>query len=205
MLSRSSEDEILQLTRLSQKDAHKPMTPAAVRDEIRRNAGHAIANFTRGEGVPYTEVLLDVANALKVSNVSTLGAITSKGVTLAEMDARLLLKQMDSLIAARWRLNVAKDVFAVEKAVLAKFMADAYALMTPEQKSEVDKKVLELTSGLAGSGLRGLSASAAFMAVANAGGFATYMSMSSVISALSFGTAAFGVYTAVSSVLSIFL
>jgi len=205
VLSHASEDELLQLTRLFQKDAVKPMTPAAIRDEICRNAGHAIANWTRGEGVPYTEALHDVAKSLKVSDVSNLGEMTSEGVSLAEMDARLLLKKVDSVIAARWRLNVAKEVLAVEKAVLAKFMADAYARMTPEQKAEVDKKVLELTSDLAGSGLKGLSASAAFMAIANAGGFATYMLMSSVISALSLGTAAFGVYTTASSVLSIFL
>ena len=205
VLALANDDELLQLSRLFKKDVVKPMVPAILRDEICRNGGHGLANWVRGEGVAYTEVLHDVAAALKVDCPSSLATITSEGVSLAEMDVRLLLTQVDHLIASRWRVHVLKDIHAVEKAVLAKFMADAYAQMTPEQKAEVDKKVQELTVGLAGSGIKGLSASAAFLAMANAGGFATYMLMSSVISALSLGTAAFGVYTAASTLLSVFL
>jgi uncharacterized protein YaaW (UPF0174 family) len=192
----------MQLTKLFHKDASSVRSVSELMDDVCKNGGHAIANWSRGEGVPYSELLYDVAKKLKVSGLREWSEVTHEGLTIAEMDQRWSLGQVDQANAARWKAELKKYVVATERGILGTFMADAYARMTPQQKAEIDKKLEQLYGQDSTKGLKHLSASAAILAIAHGGGFATYMLMSSVISTLSLGAAGFSVYTAASTLLS---
>ena len=60
--------------------------------------------------------------------------------------------------------------------------------LTPEQQAQVQKQVMQQAATVGDTSYKGLAASAAVVAAAKAGGFGTYMLMSSVLSTVSTGT-----------------
>ena len=170
-----------------------------------RNGGHGVANFFRGQGVSYIEVLRDTANILKIKGTASISAVTNQGVSLAEIDARVLLEWIDPGVQITWRTHLDNFILDTEKAILSKVAVDIYSQMSQTQKSVVDKKVLEMAQTIPGKNLSGLGTASALVALGNLGGFATYTLMSSIISSLTFGTVGFGAYTFASSALSLAL
>lgn len=88
-----------------------------------------------------------------------------------------------------------------EVQIIAKILEITYEKMSEEDKEKFDKSVQEVASQY-GKSTKGLVGVAGLMVVANMGGFATYTLMSSLLSALSFGSLGFGAYTTASSLLS---
>jgi uncharacterized protein YaaW (UPF0174 family) len=205
VLSRATADERLAMTKVFDADARVAQSPEELTDTICSAGGHAIANWLRSQGVPYTELLHDVAKTLKVEGVQARTEVTRTGSTVGEMDERALNSAIDAKVVSTWRWSLDEYIHRHEQEILKKFMADSYERMSPAQRAEVDRKLAELAKQLPGSGAKGLTGSAALLAVANAGGFATYMLMSTVISTLSVGTAAFAVYTTASSILHVLI
>lgn len=205
VLSRASNDELLALTRIFNEKAQVPKSSKDLTAEICMAGGHAVANWLRSQGVAYSELLHDVASMLKVDGVEPLDEVTASGLSVADMDKRAFSAAVTANVTRTWHCPLDNYMLHHEQAIVRKFMADSYQRMTPAQRAEVDRKVHEIAETLLGSGIKGLSASAAFLVVANAGGFATYMLMSTVISTLTVGIASFGVYTAAASVLHVLL
>lgn len=205
VLPLATPEELLAMTRVFDAEARAARSPEKLTADICAAGGHAIGNWIRSQGVAYIELLHDVAGMLKVQGVQPLKAITATGLTVGEMDERALSDAIDATVVSTWRWSLDEYMRRHEQEILKKFIADSYERMSPAQRAEVDQKVAELAKQLPGSGIKGLTSSAAFLVVANAGGFATYMLMSTVISTLSVGIAGFGVYTAAASILHVLL
>lgn len=201
----ASPDELLAMTQVFEPEARIAQSAERLTATICAAGGHAVGNWIRSQGVPYTELVHDVAKTLKVGGVQPLKALTMTGLTISEMDERALSALVDSSVVRTWHWPLDDYMLRHEHEILKKFMVDSYQRMSPTQRAEVDRKVAELAKELPGSGIAGLTSSAAFLVVANAGGFATYMLMSSVISTLTVGLAGFGVYTAAASILHVLL
>ena len=202
-LATTTPEDGLALTRIFDEDAASAMTPPKLAAAISGAGGHSIANVLRGgQGVSYCEVLHDVANSVGVPNVEPLDAITTAGVTVNEMDRRMS-GGVAVEVAHNWRHRLDGYISRCERAVLDRVLADSYKRLSTEQRSEIDRRVSEIANTLPDRGIANLAGPAAFIAVANAGGFATYMLMSSVISVATLGAASFGAYTAASSILHV--
>lgn len=163
-----------------------------------------VSNWFRNQGIPYSELLYDVAGHLKISAIEPLDKLTTSGLTIAEMDKRAMQGIVSPDVSRSWREPLNRYILGLEQEILKKFMSDSYGNMSAAERMRIDEQVAELGKTLPGTGVLGLSGAAAFMVVANAGGFATYILMSSVISALTVG-AGFGLYTAAASTLNVLL
>jgi uncharacterized protein YaaW (UPF0174 family) len=202
LLENASDEDKLALTRVFDESAATAYPHGKLVTEISEAGGHSVVNVLRGEGVSYCEILHDIAESLKVKDVESLNELTATGLTIQEMDRRIN-KVGNVDVVWSWRNRIDAYVARHEQAIANCFFADCYKRMSAEQRIEIDRRVQEIASTLPDKGIATMAAPAAFLAVANAGGFATYMLMSSVISAATMGAAGFGVYTAASSVLHV--
>lgn len=205
VLKKAAPEELLTITRIFNEKAETPLTLNHLADEILKAGGNSIANKLRGHGVPYAELLFDTAKTLKIDDSQSLNSLTSTGVSVDEMDRRIFNPVVSSDVTATWKSALEAYLVRKEKEIISKFIEDAYSRMSPEQRQDIDSQVQKLAEQLPGKNLKGLGSSAALLLVANAGGFATYMLMSTVISTLTLGAASFTVYTAASTALSVVL
>lgn len=205
VLGHASQDERLAITQIYTPLAKSALSSKELTSSICEGGGHAVGNWLRSQGVPYSELLHDVAEMLKVDDLQSLKAITSTGLTAAEMDARALNPVLASDAASNCKWQVESYVQRHEQAVLRKFAEDAYRQMSDKQRIQVDKQVRELAGKTPGISMGGLGTSAAFLAAAGVSGFAPYLLLSTVISTVTGGIAGFGVYTAASSALHMLL
>src|SRR5664280_1808646 len=154
VLSLATNDELLTLTRVFDSKATSEVGAVELTSKISAAGGHAVSNWLRSHGVPYTEVLHDVAKTLKVAEVEPLDAITSSGLTIAEMERR----ESDPIVSAdvmrSWRPHISAYVLRREQSVLRKFMTDTYERMSPSQKADVDRKVADIARELPGTGVK---------------------------------------------------
>lgn len=205
VLAKANPEERLALTKALDPKADRSLEPRLLADLVCRNGGHGVANFFRGQGVPYSEVLGDTANILKIAGTPSISTVTNQGVSLAEIDARALVEWLDPIVHITWRTHLDNFILDTEKAILSKVAVDIYSQLSQTQKGIVDKKVQEMAQIIPGKNLSGIGTASALVALGNLGGFATYTLMSSIISSLTFGTVGFGAYTFASSALSLAL
>lgn len=172
---------------------------------ICRAAGHSAFNFLRaGSGIPYCELLFDAAKSINVEGIRSPYSSAHEGQCLVHLDRHSSKAAQD--ISASRRLSIVHDYVAtLERALLAKLMVVVYEAASERQRAIIDAKVAEFVGSAGGKGLQGLSTSAVLLAVGNLGGFTTYTLMSTVLSAVSFGTLNFGAYVFASSMLSVVL
>lgn len=204
-LELANDKELLIITNIFDEKAKTPLPASQLVDEILRAGGNSFANTFRGHGVPYAELLHDTAEALKIEDLQALDSLTITGLTIQEMDQRLLNPSIAPEVTRVWRKALEDHVLKTERGIILKFIDDAYKRMTPEQREKVDRQVMEVAAKLPGKDFKGIGSSAGLLLVANAGGFATYMMLSTVISTLTGGLASFGIYTAASTALSVVL
>ncbi|WP_354328744.1 hypothetical protein [Undibacterium sp. GrIS 1.2] len=204
-MSKITDDERLELSRIFNVEMKLPDKPEQLAEKICSSGGHAIGNWLRNQGLPYAELIFDVATSLKIENIVSPKNITSYGLSISEMDSRAYNNVVNSEIAKSWQIPLNAYIQHHEQEILKKFLMDTYQRMTPEQKREVDRKVQEIAKELPGANIGGLTTSAALMTLASVGGFAPYILLSTVISTVTAGLAGFGVYTAASSMLHLLL
>lgn len=205
VLIHASSDELLTITQIYAPSVKSALSLKDLTSSICEGGGHTVGNWLRSQGVPYSELLHDVAEILKVDGLQPLKAITSTGLTAAEMDARALNPVLSPDAASNCKWQVEAYVEHHERAVLKKFAEAAYRQMSDEQRIQVDKQVRELARKTPGISMGGLGASAALLAAAGVSGFAPYLLLSTIISTVTGGIAGFGVYTAASSALHMLL
>jgi uncharacterized protein YaaW (UPF0174 family) len=205
VLSRATAEELLAVTRIFNPEASSAGTPKSLAATICGAGGSSMGNLLRSQGVPYTELLHDVAELLKVGTLQSLKIIRSSGLTVAEMDARVLNPIVANEVSSNCKGQLEAYVQHHEREVLNKFAQDAYQRMSAEQRLEVDKQIRELAKKTPGFSMAGIGTSAALLAAASVSGFAPYLLLSTVISTVSGGAAIFGVYTAASSALHLLL
>ena len=144
VLSGANSEELLAVTRIFSPEAKSAESPKALAATVCEAGGHTVGNWLRNQGVPYTELLHDVAELLKVGALQPLKTITSSGLTVAEMDARALNPVLAKDVASNCKWQLEAYVHHHEREVLNKFTQDAYQRMSAEQRLEVDKQLREL-------------------------------------------------------------
>jgi uncharacterized protein YaaW (UPF0174 family) len=204
-LKKAAPDELLAITQLFVAEAKSPKLPEELMASICSAGGHSVANWLRSQGVPYSEVLHDVAKALKVADIHPLANILETGLTITEMDTRALNDSVSAQVSRSWLPLLNSYCLELERKIISQFTLDTYNRLTPEQRAEVDTRMAEIAKKKSTSSAKGLTTAAALLAAAGTSGFAPYMLLSTVISTTTFGTAGFGVYTAASSMLHVFL
>ena len=209
LLKRATPDERMALTRIIDPGATRPYDVVPLKDAICRAGGNGVANWFRGQGTGYTDILDDVAEALEVKDVpSYRSSSIINGLSVAIMEEMALVRI--SIKEKKITMNQCVEYsrkFAIEteNKVLIKLLEKAYANMNPEQRREFDSKVAEVARKFGDTSVKGLAGTAGLMVLGNLGGFATYTLMSTVLSTITFGALGFGAYTAASSLLSFVL
>ena len=205
LLERASAEERLSLTKILTPTASTALNGTKLQQEICAAGGHGVANFLRGQGTGYIDILDDVIDGLKVEGVPAYHrAKVFNGQNLRQIDELVSIRTDKRDIDECRRLGVA-HVEMAENKVLIKLLETAYLNMTKEQKQAFDSRVREVANQFGSSGGKGLAGGAGLMVLGNLGGFATYTLMSTVLSTISFGALGFGAYTAASSLLSFVL
>lgn len=204
LLHAASEEERGVLTRVIHPQASNHLNTLRLQEAVCGAGGNRFANLIRSGGVGYLEIVSDVGALLKIPNqISIFKPSVQGGVSLFRMDwdRAVQVKQVD---IARCAQEVREYIELTEKAIIEKVMADTYEKMSLQDKILFDKAVSDAAAKYGQTpSIRGLTGAAAAMALAQAGGFATYTLMSSVLSIVSFGALGFPVYTAASSLLSV--
>ena len=205
LLERASVEERLSLTKILKPDASTALSGTQLQKAVCVAGGHGVANFLRGQGTGYIDILDDVIDSLKVEGVPAYrNDKVFNGLSLWQIDEVDSIKINKRDIDECKRLGVA-HVEMAENKVLIKLLETAYQNMTKEQRQAFDSRVREVANQFGSSGGKGLAGGAGLMVLGNLGGFATYTLMSAVLSTISFGALGFGAYTAASSLLSLVL
>lgn len=205
LMERASNDERLTLTKILNPSEKDPLSGAQLQQKICAAGGHRVANWIRGQGTGYIDILDDVIDSLKVEGVPAYrGGKVFNGLSLWQIDevdsVRINKRDTEECL----KLGVAYVEMAENK-VLIKLIESAYQNMSSEQRAAFDARVREVANQFGATGGKGLAGGAALLALGNFGGFATYTLMSTVLSTISFGALGFSVYTAASSLLSFVL
>lgn len=205
LMEKASNDERLILTKILSPSATDPLSGALLQRRICAAGGHGVANWLRGQGTGYIDILDDVIDSLKVESVPAYrGDKVFNGLSLWQIDEvdSIRINKRDPQVCLK--LGVA-HVEMAENKVLIKLLESAYRNMSPKQRAAFDARVREVASQFGSTGGKGLASGAGLMVLGNLGGFATYTLMSTVLSTISFGALGFGAYTAASSLLSFVL
>lgn len=203
-LNLATNEERLALTQIFQEKASKPLPNATLLDQILREGGHGISNLVRGRGVAYAELLCDACDTLKVENAPSIWKTVHEGRSLNAVDQNI--SKDAEILPEQLRFRLINDKLQeFENRLLAQLLKNIYEGLSEADKARFDAALAKVTADLADNSLKGLSTTAAIIALGNMGGFATYMLMSTVLSTLTFGALSFGAYTLASSMLSVLL
>ncbi|TFZ03401.1 hypothetical protein [Ramlibacter rhizophilus] len=202
LLTAADREERLALTQVVNSEATVPLPPGELKKQMSLAAGHSVFNALRGgEGISYAEMLSDACDTLKVEGRRSYFSSPAHGVCIADAD-RSTAKVPDGVTQADRKIAVLEYIKDHQKMLLSKLMVDLYTGLTADQRRKVDAELDKLAKD---NGLVSVSQGAALLALGNAGGFATYTLMSTLLSAVSFGTLSFGAYTFASTALSVVL
>ena len=205
LLERASLKERLNLTQILKPLVTRPMSGTQLQQEICAAGGHGVANWFRGQGTGYIDILDDVIDSLKIEGVPRYwGAKAFNGLSLWQID------EMDSIRINKRDIDECRKLSSAhvemaENKVLVKILEAAYQNMTPEQRQVLDARISEVANQFGSRAGKALAGGAGFMVLGNLGGFATYTLMSTVLSTVSFGALGFSSYTAASWLLSLIL
>jgi uncharacterized protein YaaW (UPF0174 family) len=209
LLEAATKDELMALTRIVDPAASRSYDVVPLKEAICRAGGNGLANFFRGQGTGYTDILDDVADALEIKGVPNYRASSiTNGLSVARMEEMGLVKiaVREKKVTIEQCIDFSrKHALETENKILIKLLEKAYANMNPDQRREFDSKVTEVARKFGDTSGKGLAGTAGLMVLGNLGGFATYTLMSTVLSTVTFGALGFGAYTAASSLLSLIL
>jgi len=205
LLDRASVDERLALSKILNPSATSAMKSIELQKNICQEGGHGVANFFRGQGTGYIDILDDTVDALKIKGLPTYhGKSVHKSLSLWEIDEIYSINKNKRNIEECRRVGIAYTLDAENK-ILIHVLEKTYNNMASDQKKIFDARVREVANQFGVSSAKSLAGGAGLLVLGNLGGFATYTLMTSVLSTLSFGALGFGAYTAASSLLGFVL
>lgn len=197
----ASSDELEQLTKIVDEYSEKPFSAEKLQKEACSAAGHSFGNMIRGEGVPYLELIQNACEYWGVKDVPSMYD-KAEGETYAKLDWST---QKISVTQAKRHSLVDERLAKLERLLVGKVAGDLYDKMTPDQKADVAREMSLSAGGTKRGNALAALAPAATIAAAKAGGFGTYMLMSTVLKTASMGTLGFGSYMLASRALSVLL
>lgn len=205
LLERASDDERLTLTKILDPLTNAPLNGVLLQQRICAAGGHGVANWLRGQGTGYIDMLDDVVDSLKVGGVpSYRGERVFDGLSLWQIDEVESIRINKRDTEKCLKLGIA-HVEMAENKVLIQLLESAYKNMSQSQRLAFDARVREVANQFGSTSGKNIAGGAGLMVLGNLGGFATYTLMSTILSTISFGALGFGAYTAASSVLSFVL
>lgn len=146
--------------------------------ELCSAGGHSVSNAFRGKGVPYSEIVIDVYQKLKIE----------KPLPPESM-------------------HVDQRVEKSEKLIVEHLFAQIVESMTPEQKIEFEKELKKVANDH-GVSYAGLSISGGALAIAGAAGFAPFLMATTTLGAITGAlgiTLPFAAYTTLTSTLGVII
>ncbi|MFM5035930.1 hypothetical protein ACEUDR_02055 [Aeromonas veronii] len=201
LLSKATNEELLFLTKIINHEIKKPMTPQKLQNEICLCGGHGVANFFRGQGTSYLDMIDDVINELDIKGFPSYYSNSNKEPALHLIDDINSIKiNLDDAVAK----NI-KYTKAAEEKIILKLLDESYKRMSPEERLNFDNQINDVAKKFGSDPTKKLAGTAGLIALGNLGGFATYTFLTTSLSAISMGTLGFGAYTAATSALSILL
>lgn len=209
LLEAATADELMALTRIIDPAASRPYDVVPLKEAICLAGGNGLANWFRGQGTGYIDILDDVAEALEIQGVPSYrlpsGTADFSVADREEMGlVHIAIREGKTTVPVCIAFSK-KYASWLENQILLKLLEKAYANMNPDQRREFDAKVTEVARKFGDTSAKGLAGTAGLMVLGNLGGFATYTLMSTVLSTVTFGALGFGAYTAASSLLSLVL
>jgi uncharacterized protein YaaW (UPF0174 family) len=198
LLSRATDDERRDLSRIF--DGYGLLSPGELVDRVGQAGSHVAGLlFRSGKGVGYPEILQDLSQKLGLRTPKSQQVYESLLTISNETRGQEGLPTELRVAALKW-------FDACEMGVASCLLRETYAKLDPEKKADFDRELAKnITRFLPNKDPKALLGTAGVMALANAGGFATYTLMSSILSTVSFGALGFGAYTAASSLLSVLI
>lgn len=225
LLNLATADERLALTRTLSPSSATAWTSDALKTELSTVGGHGITNFLRGGGTGYIDIVDDIVDKLKISDVPGYFSVFREGILVYQLDKfspRQIADSPEAKARAAKRgartepLTEADIPYLIqlgheycelaEKQILLKVLQVTYDKLDSQQRAIFDAEIAKVAAQFGQNDPKTkLAGAAGLMVIANLGGFATYMLMSSVLSTLSLGMLGFGAYTAASTALSVVL
>lgn len=194
ILTKATEDERLALTQVLNRSARYPYDAIKLQEEICSYGGNSIANFWRGQGTAYLDIVCDVVEELNISEL------------LPYID----IEDFDIIESLEFSKEIAmqKGIEYTEKAeekIILKLLEIAYENMSSEEKLTFDHQINEVAKKFDSNSNTLLAGSAGLLVLGNLGGFATYTFLTSAMSTISAGTLGFGAYSTATYLLSMIL
>lgn len=205
LLERASVEERLALTNVLHPKAATALNAVELQQQICLAGGHGVANWLRGQGNGYVDIVRDVALALKIPDMpSYTGGKTFYGASLWKWDELSIIKT-ENRDLKECRCRGLEFVEEAETKILLKLLELTYSKLGPAEREAFDNRLRDVAARFGERSTKGLAGAAGLLVIGNLGGFATFTLMSTVLSTISLGTLGFGAYTAASSALGLIL
>ena len=118
VLDHATFGERLALAKIYNEQRTELLTSEKLADAILRAGGNTLANTLRGHGIPYTELLSDVAKSLKIKHIPH-DTLTASGLTISEMDARALNQVIEKYVSNAWKIQIDAYILQQENLIVA--------------------------------------------------------------------------------------
>lgn len=205
LLENASIEERLALTKVINPESTTALNAVDLQKKICLSGGHGVANWLRGQGNGYIDIVRDVALALKIPDMPDYtGGKAFHGVSLWKWD-ELHIIQTEKRNLDECRRRGLEFVEMAETKVLLKLLELTYSKLSAAERDAFDARLRDVAARFGERSTKGLAGAAGLLVIGNLGGFATFTLMSTVLSTISLGTLGFGAYTAASSALGLIL
>ncbi len=201
VIAQATNDERLSLTKLLDENQTVSYSYDKLQEEICLCGGHGTANFFRGQGTSYLDILDDIIKELEIKGLTPYFGAQNDNLSLCFIDDISIIKQ-PRIESIEKGIKFAKEA---EEKIILKLLEHSYEKMTQHERVEFDKKINEVAKQFGSDPTNKLAGAAGLIALGNIGGFATYTFLTTAMSAISMGTLSFGAYTSATSALSVIL
>lgn len=147
LLEKATVDERLALTKIFDKDEETSYNAKLLQEKICEEGGHSIANYFRGQGTGYLDILDDVAESLKIKDRPSYSSVIQYYDEIMyikdEKDKTTnskITKLYDRQEATKLGLEYAKNI---EQKIIVDLIKKSYESMV-EQKEQAEKELLKL-------------------------------------------------------------
>jgi len=207
LLAKATEEELLAITKSLDKNKKNSYSPKKIQSEICTRAGNSVANGWRGfdseklfkglinldtnrisdsvnsEGISYLELLEDMAKELKIELDYSYPEKANEKYKAYDNQGKLYQEDAEVRIATY-------------------VLRQQYKKMSPEERAHFDEQMKSLGTKDSMYAAAKVGGTAGLMLLAKAGGFGTYMMLSTALSTVSIGSLPMGAYLAASTAMS---
>lgn len=165
LLNRATSEERLALTRTLASDASVAWSAETLKTKLSTVGGHGITNFFRGGGTGYIDIVDDIVDELKISDVPGYYGLFSEGILVHQLDQFSTRTTPDSpeTMARRAQRGQRTEPFTqveiphliqlghsycelAEKQILLKVLQVTYDKLDQQQRAKFDAEVAKVAA-----------------------------------------------------------